>query len=384
MPISQNTWRSIAIGATVIALFSLSPYSVSKSRDNTQQGGNKLDQIIARLDRIEKVVGCPVDEFVDGSCKDNNPVATTVSFCISQGRGLEIAGGWNAAFKGSLEGGARWDVVPLGDVKASLEFPVPVPLGPVAIPLPTEASIGGAAGIGRGLDICIDVPLEAADADASRLADLVKGMNAPPRVFDRTKFQRRLLRAIRFAERRTPPPASTMTVAADFDGNEFDRLDNAVERFMAGEFGAGINEPFDILKGPIVTDLRSSLDIPAPIENFLADPYEIFGQLPRFSDVAEDPAVVCGRLGLDGPIISQRFPNIAANCERLSNLPSFDRTSTAFETVHRINDLITNLPDEIIIGVSDILPDPINNKIPQARDENFQFCDEFPRLCPFQ
>lgn len=382
MSISNQTWRAIAIGATAVALFSLSPYSLSQRNGQGQgPGGSKLDDIIARLGRIEQVVGCPVDQFVDpeSGC-EHNPAGTSVSFCIAQGRGLDISGAWGAALKGSGEVGARWDVGPLGDVKGQLEFPLALA---GLVPLPTEAKIGGAAGIGRNLNVCIDVPLGAAEEDQARLADLVRGMNAEPNIgmFDRTKFQRRLLRLIRYAERRTPAPDTASATGAvstqtrNEDPNELDRIDEAVDRFMSGDFRPMPGEPFGILKDQIVRDLTASLDVPSPVQSFLDDPDAAFARLPALGS-----PVGCDTFGLDGSI-SQRFQNVATTCARLDDLPSFETTTTAFDTVHRIDGLLADLPDEIIFGVGDILPDPQEANLPTPRPDGYRFCNVFPRLC---
>jgi len=64
----------------------------------------KLDALNAKLDRVEKRLGCPIDEYVAGTCTDS-PAGISVTYCISQGRSGELAGKWAVEPKVAVEGG---------------------------------------------------------------------------------------------------------------------------------------------------------------------------------------------------------------------------------------------------------------------------------------
>src|SRR5512134_1561161 len=68
----------------------------------------KLDELSAKLDRVEKRLGCPLDEYIAGTCTDN-PAGLSVTYCISQGRAGELAGKYAIEPKAKVEAGARWD-----------------------------------------------------------------------------------------------------------------------------------------------------------------------------------------------------------------------------------------------------------------------------------
>ena len=338
----------------------------------------KLDEINAKLDKLEKRLGCPIDEYIAGTCTDN-PASTSVTYCIHQGRSGELGGKWAVEPKAKVEAGASWDVVALGRAKGEMTVPV-IPFAgpyPIPIPIPTELSVGGSASLGRGFDICVEVPLVAAAGDASILASIVKGMNPPSAD---TKYQRRLHRVLNYANRRVPNPVatkSTVVASPGVDDLDFDRADAAVERFMVGDFQLG-DGPLGILKDPIVADLRDSLELPASVQLLLQDPEALFEFLPNVD--FGNPARMCDSMGLSESVAS-RAPVIAKVCGQLAGLPTFDSVSTAFGAVHEIDSLVRDVPDAVIVGVGDILTSVNADKLPAPRPPGSTVCNIFPRLC---
>lgn len=336
----------------------------------------KLDALNAKLDRVEKRLGCPIDEYVAGTCTDS-PAGISVTYCISQGRSGELAGKWAVEPKAKVEVGGSWDVALLGRLEGDVSFPLFTPLPLPPIPIPTELAVAGSASLGRGFDICVEIPLQVAAADATILDSIVRGMN--PSTLD-TKYQRRLTRLLNYANRRVPEPVTSTSVksaalaADDFD---LDVLDDAMERFNAGAFQQP-DGPLGLFKDPVIQDLRNTLELPEPVQIVLDDPDLLFESMPTAS--AANPAQLCDKLKLSGAI-ANRAPAITNLCSLLGSMPSFDVASRAFGTVHQINTLLADLPDEIIFGVADILPDVNTPKLPAPRPPGSTVCNIFPRLC---
>jgi hypothetical protein len=82
--------------------------------------------------------------------------------------------------------------------------------------------------------------------------------------------------------------------------------------------------------------------------------------------------------------IANRSPAVANLCNLLGGLPSYEVVSSAFDTVHRVNDLIENVPDEVVLGVGEILKDKVDDKLPAPKPGS-TFCNiagsVFKRLC---
>ena len=114
-----------------------------------------LQEILDRLTSIEEELEAP---------------STSATFCISQSRALELGVDWGAELKAEGEVGIGWSEV--AKVKLVPAFSIPVVLPPF-IPVPTGAAIGLAGDIGRGLDICIELPLTLSPQDQALLEEAV-------------------------------------------------------------------------------------------------------------------------------------------------------------------------------------------------------------------
>lgn len=384
---NARKWFGAWIAPTAIVLLLVGSVTMAAPR-----GGNSPnDEILARLDDIdaqltglntklatvETKLGCSIDEFLDPSANcTQNPATTSVSFCISQGRVGELSMAWDAELYAEVKAGAGWTLGPWGEMKGSAE--VPLFLGGF-IPLPTEAAVSGSAGLGRGLDICFEVPIQPSATDIADVDNIVRGINSQTS----DKFRNRLSRIIAFADRRAPNVTTSTGAFTRFDTSdpegdeyEFERLDDAMERFMAGQFQLPTDGPLGILKDPIIQDLRVSLGVPAPLQQLLDDPDAILGRLPGPIDVAN----ACQSFGISGPLRS-RFAGLASHCDRFDRLSSLGDTIATYERIEQINNLLSDLPDEIIFGVGDILPNVNAPGLPQPRPPGSRVCQTFPRLC---
>jgi hypothetical protein len=128
----------------------------------------------------------------------------------------------------------------------------------------------------------------------------------------------------------------------------------------------------------VIHDLRNTLELPEPVQMVLDDPDFLFESMPTAN--AANPAQLCDKLNLSGAI-ANRAPAIRNLCNLMGSMPSFDVASGAFGTVHEIKTLLADLPDEIIFGVADILPDVNTPKLPAPRPPGSTVCNIFPRLC---
>ena len=332
---------------------------------------DKLDCILHKLDRIERRMGCPLDDYLAGECP-YSPADTTATFCISQGREGGIDAEFGAEAHAEYDLGVGWPNVAWAKAIGKVEHPVIVP---PFIPIPTELNITGAASLGRNFDICLEVPLEAAEAlgplelysDAYLIDAVVRAINEPQRGA-KSKFQRRLGRLANYAILRVPgtdrfgvfqlnSDKSELALLMDDDGeSEFDLADDAIERLMAGDFGlAGDGGPMEVLKSTVVQDLSAVLELPAPVGQVLADPDMVIGRIFELgllggqagsmpmSAAGLSGTGICETFGLSAPL-RDRFPQVDAFCGLFSGLPTFAQTTGIFAVVAIIRNIVAALP----------------------------------------
>jgi hypothetical protein len=235
--------------------------------------------------------------------------------------------------------------------------------------------------LGRNFDICIEVPLFAADhaaggepiADAEVIDRIVRQINEPPAIgpASRSKFQRRLGRLANYSIFRVPgtnrfgaaaAQASTSDLArvtGDDGESEFDSVEDAIDRLMSGDWQIPDNGgPLAVLKSPIVDDLRMVLEVPDPVQHLIDDPDAILGavfangllsgkaaglEAKANTDLAPDEMAVCNAFGLNADLRS-RFANVAVYCDQFSKLPSFEQTTGVFDIIDKIKSIIDKLP----------------------------------------
>lgn len=339
--------------------------------------------MLMKLDRIEKRLGCPLDEYLADTCP-YSPADTTATFCISQGREGTIGAGWGLVPYLELELGAGWPNAVWGKGTGKLEGPLFVTAGPVPIPIPTELALGGSASLGRNFDICIEVPLEAVEhkafgellSDAEVIDNIVRYINEPylARGPSKSKFQRRLGRLANYSIFRVPGtnrfPASSAgayvtasSLQMNDDGeSEFDAVETAMDAIFAGDWQLPQNAgPSGVLKSPLVDDLRTVLEIPQPVQNLIDDPDQIVGAvfesvLPgqalagssSSTHALGTPEALCENLGLNGEL-RDRFPAVAEFCGFFPKLPTLEKTTGIFALVDKLPTF-----DEVKQAVEDV------------------------------
>jgi hypothetical protein len=333
--------------------------------------------MLMKLDRIERKLGCPLDAYLDGSCP-YSPADTTATFCISQGREGGIAAGWGIVPYMEGELGAGWPNVGWGKLTGKVENPLFVPLGPILLPIPTELSVGGSAALGRNFDICIEVPLEAADhlaagervSDAEIIDRVVRHINEP--YLDtgpsKSKFQRRLGRLANYAIFRVPgtnrfelahtgAAESGLAQIMDDDGeSEFDVIEDAMERILSGDWQVPADGgPLAVLKSPAVDEIRTVLEVPEPVQAIIDDPDQILGAVFALgsgsllaaaqpgSAIALAPGAACDAFGLN-TTLRNRFPAVDQFCGLFGQLPSFQKTIGVFGVIDTIKLVVDGLP----------------------------------------
>jgi hypothetical protein len=354
--------------------------------DTTQYACNGLgatECMLMKLDRIERKLGCPLDDYLADTCP-YSPADTTATFCISQGREGALGANWSIIPYMEGELGVGWPQVGWGKLTGKVENPLF--LGP--FPIPTELSIGGSASLGRNFDICIEVPLVAAEhlAGVERISDaevidrIVRQINEPPEVgpASKSKFQRRLGRLSNYSIFRVPgtnrfgaaaAQANTSDLArimGDDGESEFDSVEDAIDRLMSGDWQIPENGgPLAVLKSPIVDELRTVLEVPDPVQNIIDDPDIILGRVFEIGSLSggqgsqSTPALfpgglaVCNAFGFNDDL-QTRFAGIGAFCDLFSVLPSFGQTTGIFDIVATINSIIAGLHDKIRDTACDI------------------------------
>lgn len=324
---------------------------IAAAQGNSGMGGNSnlvySGSMIERLDRLEAKLDAMSRPEV------------TATFCISQGRGLELGGEWAVTAPVETEAGIGWAEV--GDVKLvwAPTIPLVVPLPPLMLPfpLPTQTSLGLNAGLGRMVDICVDLPIELEDPnDIALLAALADDINARARDRDASttgKFQRRAGRLLNYAKRRVPGIQSSVTfnplIAAaavgDSDSSpedEFDRLDEAMENLMSNGL-ASVGEGLGAFRDPNVVALRSSFDgLPRDVAAVFEDPEMIFDAFDNLQ--ASFNNLTCDKFGVTDSLRLDK-PGLDRLCNRLEGLPDFDVVQSILsgEQLDAIKDLLQPL-----------------------------------------
>lgn len=348
----NSGYKAIAIVSLSYALFSCADSVESHSDPVVLAELNALQQQIetlsARLGEVYTAVSaepdgtraCSIQEVIDQTFADCDPsrvpdgVSTATTYCIQQNR----AGALGAVFKVEPEGvgelGAGWPNAIWGKITGRVKFPAAITLGPVPVPIPNELTAGGQMSLGRGLSLCVDIPVDALDADqVAQVHDLVRGVN------DGGKYSRRMGRVLDYAARRTPI-ASAGAVYVDGtskpyftdDDDSFDVADAAIERLIDGDFQIG-QEGARLFGDPVFQDLVTSLDAPAPLADTVADPERVFGILKTIGQA--NIASTCQEMGISAES-QARFPALANQCARFGIYPNINAALDAAEFVGNI------------------------------------------------
>lgn len=144
--------------------------------------------------------------------------------------------------------------------------------------LPNTVSVGAGGDIGRGIYVCVDIPIQLGREDTATLARLSRDMNTPRLSFDRSKFQRRAQRVVSSADRRIPNELSGDDVEIEFDRTDVSATALMDEGWEAPDVASG---GFRASKDNNVVELLETLDMPNTARTLLSDPEEIMGGTTR-------------------------------------------------------------------------------------------------------
>jgi hypothetical protein len=145
--------KLIAIALVAIIGFAITQVPMSNAQ-NSGNGRNPNQEILDKLALIESKIDDLAGEQV------------TATFCISQGREAGLGADWIVTADTEWEAGLGWAEVFSGEGTAEVKIPV--------FPLPSETALKTGASLGRGMDICIDLPLEMGPTDTALLAELAQ------------------------------------------------------------------------------------------------------------------------------------------------------------------------------------------------------------------
>ena len=290
---TSSGYKIIAIASLTYALFSCtSPVESQSNSEVLAKLGAidaKIDALSTALEQVssavqpddDEVSACSIQEVIDQDFTDCDPsripqdVAAMTTYCIEQGRSGEIGAQYAVRLNTDIDLGAGWPNVVWGKVTAKLETPVP---SPIAVPYPNEVSASGSISLGRGLEICVDIPITALEADqVAQIHDLVRGVNE-----GQGTYSRRTGRLLNFAARRTPVAVANVAasnvqgkLAAEDSDDAFDIADAAIEKLIAGDFQPVGSGSF-LFADPVFQDLVSALDVPKPAADTIFDPERMF------------------------------------------------------------------------------------------------------------
>ena len=341
-----------------------------QSRLTTLEGVNQSQA--AQLTLLEKeLVPCTPERYRAELCGiGETPFDMAISLCASAGGEAKGEIKFAVATEMSGQVGAGWKEVL--DVDATIEAKMPgviFPFGPtVPIPLvlPSELAVGGGVHAGTDLGGCIEVgkiPIGLFVTRARILAMLDK--------IDQSKSQLVTLLVDTF----DPPTQGIQTfnsqTASALDPLALVTAIQAAQSFSDRDFES--DDPFDVFSD---SDLRAFVEISplsGRLQRLLDDPGIMFPDMDPFNPN------VCGRLQ-NAPTISAKVANICGFFQ--NDLPSFQVVRDAFGLIDEMNGNILDFPNTIEYIVSEVLPDvpTPSPPLPPGRP----FCQQFPRLCPFQ
>jgi hypothetical protein len=350
--ISATTgYKFVAIVSLSYALFSCTHPVESQSNSELLA---KLDEMDAKIDalggsmtQVQSAVvtnpgACTIQEVIDqnfancDAAKIPQEVAATTTYCIEQGRSGEIGAEYALGFNTEIDIGAGWPNVVWGKLVGHLTTPVP---GVVAVPWPTEVAASGGMSLGRGMSLCVDIPITALEADQiTQIHDLVRGVNE-----GLGKYSRRTGRLLNYAARRTPIAvvnkasmgANEKFMPEDAD-DAFDIADAAMDRLIDGEFQP-LSSGSMIFADPVFQDLFSSLEIPTPVADTILDPEGVFESLTTIGQ--SNIANACNTMGISASSRA-RSPALANQCARFGLYPNVTAQWEVAEWVQQARDRV--------------------------------------------
>jgi hypothetical protein len=304
---------------------------------------------------------CTVQEVIDQNLTDCDAtlmpdgVATSTTFCIDQRRSGQLGTSFKIEPGIEVEIGGGWPNAIWGKLTGKAIIPPVIPVGAVPIPLPNELHASGDMSLGRGLSICVDVPISTLEPDQiAQIHDLVRGVN------DGGKYVRRTGRVLNYAAVRTPVASRTFSAANAYDSGKpmfegaddsFDIADAAVDRLIDGEFLQPQNGLM-LFQDPVFQDLIGALDVPTPAIDIINDPDRVLG---IFNTIGQSNiANTCQTMGITDESRA-RFPALANQCDRFGIYPNISRSLNSANTLVNVQSSLSSLRtwmcDNISLGL---------------------------------
>jgi hypothetical protein len=353
--------RGALIVAGAILLLFMGGEVIGGEKPSTSNGipgvNGRLDEILQRLDSVDQRL-----DSVEVMLEDPAPTAVA-TFCFSQSRDAKLEGELAAELKANVDGGIGWAEVASAKLVASPSWPLVLPLGPLAVPIPTLVKVGLGGDMGRVTQICIDIPIKLTADDKERLRELAKDINNSPLGLPKSKFQRRAHRLVNYIARQVPGIQVDPKVEASFD-----TLDEAFVSLM----DEGLQEPRDaagnksreglgVFRDSNIRQLLDNLDMPVNVVSLMNDPEQIFDALPDL--VGGFDSLTCENLGVSERIRSR--PRMEKLCQELDKLPSFDK----------LRDGLEGLPDEIVDAIAENLSFFLEDAEDKREQKKSEFCN---------
>jgi hypothetical protein len=359
MNVINTGYKVIAIVSLSYALFSCSDSVQSQSNSELLAKLNvletKIDAMSSTLAVVQTAVqphagavpACSIEEVINqttGNCDTSKlpeEVSASTTYCIAQERGGEIGGEYAIGLNTDIDIGAGWPNVVWGKVTAKMETPVP---SSIAIPYPTQVAASGNISLGRGLEICVDIPITALEPDqVAQIHDLVRGVNE-----SQGTYSRRTGRLLNYAARRTPIAVANKALdsvsgkpAIEDADNAFDIADAAIEKMIQGDFQPVAHGP-QLFTDPVFMDLISALDVPTPAVDTILDPERLFEAMTVIgqSNIAD----ACTSLGIS-QAGQARSPALANQCARFGIYPNINNALNSLDFIsdvrNRVNSMYT-------------------------------------------
>ena len=313
----RNGVSCLALLGTLTLLTTLAQSSLGQNGNanpnNNGQARNPNQEILDKLAELEEKIDALGAEQV------------TATFCISQGRALDLGAEW--AFEGRVEAeaGVGWAEVFSGEATAEFKFP---------FLLPSKVAINANGTHGRNFDICVDLPIDLGPNDRALLAELATDINANANDFpNRGKFQRRAHRLLNYTKLRVPGVqvrtdaeqsfASFTTATEPQEGteDEFDVVDDAIENLLSNGV-KGDGSMFGVLKNANINSLVGSFDaLPVDVTSVIADPSQLLDPLSDSVNGGIDN-MDCATFGIDSTLRDQK-PGLEKLCNRLEGFPDY-------------------------------------------------------------
>ncbi|GIT97580.1 hypothetical protein [Sulfurovum sp. TSL1] len=350
----------------VILLVSISSYGAS-NQNASQNAQNPNQEILDRLSDLET----KIDDLAGPQ--------VTATFCMSQDRAISLGADWILQIDAEFEAGVGWAEVFSGE--GTYESKIP------AGPIPSETAISVAASKGRGLNVCVDLPIRLGPTDTALLTELAQDINVNANDFpDRGKFQRRAHRLLNYTKLRVPgvqirtdadPAFSTLAVIQEEEegsDDEFDVSDTAVENIFTNGLRGG-NGPFAVFKNTDIKNLVASLGgLPTDITAMINDPEQIINPISDAVNSGIDN-MDCASFGIDTGLRNEK-PGLNKLCNRLEGLPDYSDIERVLSG-ELIGELFSALDTLTIGDTAGNVKDGAQNRFCQTRIGQLPKFDQF-------